>query len=297
MTKLLLDESMPHKDLRQEIKFIDRYLCQYVHNPIFSSIVLIGSCCFINGIQYYEIYTKSQWELIFIQDCIFDFLQNIISLIFILRFCIGKFGNAPIEAALLVLENIGCFNLVFNQNYSLLMTDVSIAFKVFILWQILCPYFILTINLADYINWKIGDCKPKSLLGKNDIVLSFHELLIDTNNNFLPIFIAHSFIIIDLNFTFVTSNWIIFAYKLSIFLLKFYCICRYILYETCYIVYNINFTESYNWIYDDVNANNKCKPFLHANPNLQNRFLLTSVSLCICVNLLYIGSYYINLCP
>mmetsp|Transcript_7327 Transcript_7327/g.9271 ORF Transcript_7327/g.9271 Transcript_7327/m.9271 type:complete len:298 (-) Transcript_7327:218-1111(-) len=295
MSKLLLDEPMLHKDLKREIKFIDRYLCLYIHNPIISSIVLISTCCFINGVQYYDIYVKSQWELIFIQDCIFDLLQNIINLIFILRFCMGKFGNTPMEVLLLMIENIGCFNLVFNQRYSLLMTNVNIVLKVFILWQILCPYFILTINLADYINWKIRDYKPQSLLDNNDVVLSFYELLIDTNNNFLPIFIAHSFVLIDLNFTFVTSEWIIFAYKISIFLLKFYCICRYILYETCYIVYNINFTECYEWIYNEVNANNKSQFFLNSNRNIQNKFLLAGVGICIGVNVLYIGSYYINL--
>lgn len=293
MTKSILDiDTEAKRDMSTEIRFIDKYLCNYILNPTICTIGLIGSCIFIHGIQFYKIFYNSQWGLIFIQDYLLDLLQNIISLIFVLRFCMGWFGDIKTEVLLLVFENIGCINLVFNNEYSLLFTDISIIFKVFILWQILCPYFILAINLMDYMKKRVRYQEPKSLLNHSSRIFTLRELLIDTNNNFLPIFIAHSFIIINTNFPFVTSVWVIYAYKFSIFLLKFYCICRYILYETCFIIYNLTFVEYYNWMYDDVAAYNSSN-IVSKLTKYRHSFLLSGISLCIGMNVLYILSFYL----
>lgn len=260
----------------------------FITNPIISTIVLIGSVCFINGVLFYWIYSRSQWELIFVEDYMSDLLQNIISLVFIIRFHMDKFGDTKVEVMLLIFENIGCFKLIFNSNYSVLVTDMNICFKILTLWQILYPYFIVIMNLIDYMNWKDRKNNSKSLPGSRRI-FTFHELLVDTNNNFLPIYIAHSLIIINFSFPFATFELIVYAYKISILLLKFYCIYGYVLYE-------INSIEYYNWTYDDVNCNNESRSIFSVTKHGQNIFLLIGIGLCIGIDLLYIGTFYISAC-
>lgn len=293
LEKAILDEP-PTTDLSKEIKFLDKYLCQYLHNPIVSSAIIVGTCCAINLTQYLKISARSQWELIFVNDYVLDLLQNLINLVFVLRYSMGKFGSVHQEMTLLVLENIGCINLVFNSRYSLLTTNINGLLKAFILWQILCPYFILTINFIDYVNWKFSLQKPRSLVDNNDKMVTFHELLVDTNNNYLPIFIAHSFIILNFNFPFVSNEWLIFVYKIAVFLLKFYCIYRYILYETCVIVYNVSFTNNYCSVYEDVNSSTKQNNIGKWFKDYQHYFILSGIGVCIGFNFLFIGSFYLS---
>jgi hypothetical protein len=193
-------------------------------------------------------------------------------------------SETKVEMMLLIFENIACFKLVFNSNYSVLVTELNICFKILTLWQILYPYFIVIMNLMDYMNWKDRNHNSKLMPGSRRI-LTFHELLVDTNNNFLPIYIAHSLIIINFSFPFATL--IVYAYKFSIHLLKFYCIYGYVLYE-------INSIEYYNWTYDDVDCNNESRSIFSVTKHGQHIFLLIGIGLCIGIDSLYIGTFYIS---
>lgn len=98
-----------------------------------------------------------------------------------------------------------------------------------------------------------------SLSDNSQKIFTLHELLVDTNNNFLRAFIAHSLIMINFSFPFAALGWVLTYYQISIFLLKLYCIYGYVLYEVYYAEIDFNYIEHYNWDYADVNNNDKAR--------------------------------------
>ncbi|KAK6454235.1 uncharacterized protein RJT20DRAFT_57258 [Scheffersomyces xylosifermentans] len=226
------------------IKFIDRYMCRIVHNPIITSSLLIIAICAIQCNQLYYLFTAkyNQPDFIFMEDYMFDIVSNALNILFVLRF--QTKSSAPInvawEAVLFVLQNIGCYNLLFNYEYSILFNyEIKTSLKVCLITQIVFPYLILVINLIDYKN------------------LTPSVFLSDCNSNYLPIFISHSFLYINCNFPYfdsspyeaILSN-IPFIYKVCSFSIKFYCIYGFILYEIALILYDVSDVANYDIFYD-----------------------------------------------
>lgn len=238
--------------VEKQIKFFDYYLCKIIHNPIISSIIIITSISILNISQIIKIQQSNKIDFIFINDYYFDLLQNIINFIFIVRFILNKFKtNLIIESILFIFQNLGCYLTLFNPNVSLLYSNINYVFKVLIVWQSLCPYIILIVNFMDYLKNKNNE--------KHEFDLKF--FLIESNNNFLPIFIAHSYIFINFNFPFLLSSnfqWLIFIYKLYSFSLKFFCIYQFILFELVRIFYSVNSpAKNYSSYYTPVNLSPK----------------------------------------
>ncbi|KAK6464310.1 hypothetical protein DFJ63DRAFT_333882 [Scheffersomyces coipomensis] len=239
----LLEQQQQHGHIYNKyIKFIDSVLCKTIHNPIITSLIILISISLIQSFQISQlITTTSNQSFVFIDDYIFDIISNLINILFIIRF--QYFIRFPLicEIILFITQNIICLNLLFNNNFNILSllnwnSIDSIFFtslKIFLIIQIIFPYIILIINIFDY----------KHSEG------SIHSFLSDCNNNYLPIFISHSFLFINYNFplillssnhplfTCLKSN-LIFIFKIASFSFKFYIIYKFILYEIIMILFN-----------------------------------------------------------
>lgn len=306
MTTLELLRDYPR--VNNQIKFLDKFLCQKIHNPIVSSILLIILISILHTIQLIKMNNLNQFEFLFIKDYFLDIISNVINLIFIIRFSIKKTkknennklnSNIGFEILLFILQNFGCYKLLFDQNYSLLFTNINIIFKFFVIWQYLCPYIILFMNLIDLLkNWISSS--STSLSSSTNDQFNLLDFLIDANNNFLPIFIAHSYILININFPFLFDsifNWLIFFYKLCSFSIKFYCIYQFILYELIVVIYNLkfNYINDYSSFYNSINLDekvsypNKVMTFYN---DYKHWLLIVSSGIVILFDLIYIFIYY-----
>ncbi|ABN64490.2 predicted protein [Scheffersomyces stipitis CBS 6054] len=216
----------------RSIRFIDRYLCRIIHNPVITSTLLMCTIAAIQSNQIYNLYnsTFNSPDFIFVDEYVFDIISNALNILFVFRFQLKsqKQINKTWETLLFIAQNIGCYNLLFSSKYSILFNyEIHSSLKVCLVTQILFPYLILLINLLD---WK---------------KLTYANFLHDCNSNLLSIFISHSFLFINYNFPYFDAPEVLsgtignfpFIYKISAFSLKFYCIYGFIIYEIALILY------------------------------------------------------------
>lgn len=234
---------------------VDGVFCRYLMNPLVAAALAVASYAFIAFSQIRITINLSGLAALTSTGYGTDFLQQLVNLVFIWRFALGPNMNiktlSSLEVLLLVLQEIGCGVLLFCPEYSLFHADISTFFKVIILWQIFCPYFILALNVCDNDDEEESTAvteKPSAQSRLNH----FKTLLIDTNNNFLPIFIAHSFAAVGVDFPIYSDPIAPLIYKAATLSLKVYLIARFILYELVVVIYEMKDLHSYAEIYSSV---------------------------------------------
>lgn len=245
-------------DVHKQVKVLDSYLCRVVHNPLLSSVVILAAVVFLHGAQLWRLTATRLFEFIFASDYVMDLVSNAINVLFLVRFslrnkkgtCQKVRSSLAWEAALFAAQNVGCYVLVFHRDYSLLHSAINPFFKVFIVWQCACPYVILAMNVVELVR--------RDLDITEDVMRDF---VVDANNNYLPIFIAHSYVLINFSFPFVVAGtaWVLVAYKLAAFSLKFYCIYQFILYEVTVVIYGITNVYNYMEMYTPVELQDREK--------------------------------------
>lgn len=211
------------------LKIIHKYFCYGVYHPVFWSVVAIVATVVVNFSQLFHLAVYGNAEFLFASDYIVDLVQVTVSLLFITRFSMGHFFGPVGETILLLLQNIGCGLLLFHHQYSLVYTPISTIIKVFVICQIACPYGIIAINIVS--DW----CKDDD----DKTPANYREFVIDTNNNFLPIFMGHSFLCINSKFPFAVWPVSVTIYKLAQLAIKFYCIHVFCLFEMVLIRHDI----------------------------------------------------------
>lgn len=281
-------------DAVKHVRFIDKYLCEGIHNPVFWTALLMVSAVFILVPQYMALSRKNFWDFLFVNEYIGDLFQQTVNVLFIARFIFGAFGGVALEFLLFLLCNVGCLILLFSQEYSLLYTNIHLFLKLFILWQISYPYVMLFINMFSYAHSKMHLRYSREQTTDDTIRIpaNYRYFLIESNNNFLPIFIAHSFFYINLNHCFIDNQTLISIYRFSNYLVKFYCIYQYILYEVVNIVHGIEFCSDYKMLYLTRDNGISINPS-HGYQIAKKLCLLASTGLCISLDLLFIASFYI----
>lgn len=289
------DDEFPK--FNHQIKIFDYYLCKIVHNPIVSSVVLAASLLVLNIFQLAQFIQTQQFEFLFVNDYYLDLIQNLVNAVFLIRFSSNIPSNVYLESLLFGIQNIACFVLIFNPNYSLLYTDMNYMFKTFIIWQNLCPYIILAMNLFEMVRKSRSNNDIEKLDETQQQPFNLAEFLTDSNNNFLPIFIAHSYLLINFNFPLVFNknlSWVIFIYKLSSFSIKFYCIYQFILYELSVVIFKSPHIKDYSVFYNPIQLNMEKSQYLTFYDNNKNYFLYSTVGLVIMFDLIYIGLYHLH---
>lgn len=239
--------------------FIDVGLCTWIHNPyILSTTILAGAIVLLTMLVYAA--SVDPLSHLPFYDYLLDFLHNAINLIFIIRFpAASKSGLAIIsskfaEWLLLVAQVAGCGVLLFSPKYSLLYSDIHPILRSFMWWQIVCPYFILLLLVGEQ-RWAKRSASEKGQSVRQKWLTG--SLLVDTNNNLLPVFMAHSFAAINVNFAFVSAPFIVCVYKLACFSFKFYLINRYVLYELVMVISDVSQLNSYAELYTPVRIGEK----------------------------------------
>jgi hypothetical protein len=211
------------------LRIIHQYFCNGIYHPVFWSVVAIAATIAVNSAQLFHLAVHGNAEFLFASDYLVDIVQVTVSLLFILRFSMGYFFGPVGETILLLLQNIGCGLLLFHHQYSLVYTPISSIIKVFIICQIACPYGIIAINIVS--DW----CKDDD----DKTPPNYREFVIDTNNNFLPVFMGHSFLCINSKFPFAVWPVSVTLYKLAQLVIKFYCIHVFCLFEMVLIHHDI----------------------------------------------------------
>lgn len=235
--------------IAQYARFINVILCTWIHNPLLACGAILTARFGLLTLQLIK--SSSQlFSHVNVDEYALDFLHNIINLLFVLRFpAAAKDGLSIVssnwsEAILLVLQNLGCVALLWCPEYSLLHSKIHPVLKGFMLWQIVCPYLILALSVVEM---KRGQnySEKMALLPRK---LLTGSLLVDTNNNLLPIFMAHSFAAANFSFPFAPV-WLVITYKVACFSLKFYLINRYVLYELVVVISDVSTLKQYSDLY------------------------------------------------
>lgn len=263
------------------VHVLERYLCNYVHNPIVALAVCLGAFVALQVSLVGAAVSTSHTVHLRLNDYILDLLHHAVNLLFILRFVCGPnvaITSQPIaEWILFVIQNVGCMVFIFCPGYSLLYLNLHVVFKGFMVWQIMCPYLILAMNIAE--GWSSTDDEKNGSTRS-----SLHALLVDSNNNFLPVFIAHSFAQINFNFIFMQGTWVSFLYKCACFSLKFFLIYRFILYELVVVIYNVPNVKTYAELYLPVQIGNPVRHWYHRVSAHTSTILVMTTVICMLVD-------------
>ncbi|ODV79725.1 uncharacterized protein CANTADRAFT_28669, partial [Suhomyces tanzawaensis NRRL Y-17324] len=202
--------------------FVEVYMCRVVHNPVATSVLLLLSGSLVHGAHLQLVVRSQQYELLFAEDYVLDLISNAINLVFLLRFLLQCRFPVAIEAVLFLAQNYGCYLLLTDHERSFLYgSGVLTVLKACLVGQIMFPYLIMVMNLVEWCS-----------VGYKDEPYPF---LFECNNNYLPIFVSHSFLYINTGFPLLADTAVLrnalLVYTLSEFSIKFYCIYKFILFE------------------------------------------------------------------
>lgn len=184
-----------------------------VYNPLVVSLALVCLTTYLQSTQLTQILRSTlQINYLDVREFFTDILSNIINIIFLVRFTAGFRTSMAVELPFLVMQTIIVGYLIYNFKFAF-----DYESGLFIL-QILCPALINIINMQDFFAKTIN----------------FQGLLVNLNNNYLPILLTNSFCLINLNFKLITFNlnpenhyWVL-IYQILLISLKFYCLFQYI---------------------------------------------------------------------
>lgn len=225
---------------------IDTVFCKGIYNPTVWGLVAIASAVAVHTSQLFHLSRYGDAEFIFVSDYLIDMVQVSVSLLFYLRFSMGKFFGPVGETVLLVLQNLGCGLLLFHRQFSLVYSPINPVIKVFVMGQIACPYAIIVFSAMRELRRnrspKVDDeensmgTDPENDDSETSGYLGF---VIDTNNNFLPIFMGHSFLCLNSRFPFSVWPAVVAVNKAAQLALKFYCVHVFCLFEMVLIRHDV----------------------------------------------------------
>lgn len=277
-------------------KLLDLYLCKYLHNPlIWGSLVIIGATL-IYGHELKFCLEAPQIQYLLKDDYVFDLAQNLVTLLFVYRFSLNKTFGLQGECTMFAILNIGLWSLMFDRRISLLHANINLATKLFVWWQIISPFVIFGMNLLEYLKSRCGRVDDGEELYEkqkktDENTPCFASLIKDANNDLLPIFISHSFACINFNFQYNESSMIINIYKVSVLMLKFHCIYRYLLYEVVHVVYDLDETRSYLNLWQ-ISKNTERESFLFSE-SWHIMILLLSIGTCVTFDCIFLLLFYV----
>lgn len=234
----------------------DDILCGKVCNPIAWSLaaVCLGSAITIRLIMATSVNFKAG-ELNLHDTCL-HLIHNVVDLTFITRFPsndkegLAKNRNIVTEGLFLVAQHVGLLFLYFTLNLTFLSGEYNIVFRLFMFCQIICPYAILFLSLSEKY-FTVNKLDEKDSLN----TLQASTILVETNNNLLPIFITNSFAFIRLTYPFVDAPVLLALNKFACFSIKLALIHRFILHDII-VLYGENPTD-YAKLYRPVTLNDK----------------------------------------
>lgn len=277
---------------------LDRLFCTYLHNPFVGCLLVVVSLLRLQHDQLTTAFQMKELAYFDVDDYLLDLFHNVVNLVFIVRFvmslrCLTLRSNVLLEIILLIFQEFGVIVLLFYPKYSLLYSDISVVLRVFIWWQILCPYLILLFNTID-----IGKDKEEVTEEKRQLAsrpsYNILSVVVETNNNMLPVFMAHSFATINFDFPFHEGISLPLLYHIGVISIKFYIICRFILYEIVTVVFNISNLKSFAELYTPVQIGNPKKSWLSGLSRFTTSILLATTFICITsdVGIIVLSKYY-----
>lgn len=207
------------------------YVINIIHNPLVVAALIIFTYGYIQTFQLVELcQIPVLVEDLNVDDYFLDFISNIINLLFLLRFSILARFPFLIELGLFIIE-LGLL-FIFSYNYYLNVVPFTNSWNYIFTnglyyCQVICPLILNLVNVVELYNSNI----------------TFHRFFINSNNNYLPVFLTNSFQLINLYFPifftletnchneFEVRYMFLCAYKILIISVKFYCLYQYILFE------------------------------------------------------------------
>ncbi|EGW30053.1 uncharacterized protein SPAPADRAFT_143909 [Spathaspora passalidarum NRRL Y-27907] len=262
------------------IQVLDLYLSNIIHNPIFTSVAVLISFCYLQCKQWdWLMISSHSFEFIFVEDYEFDILSNIINLIFIFRFVYYIKLNLIGEIALFLVQNFACYKYVLMKDGISFFkdTDMSMFLKSCIALQVIFPWLILLSCIVQRMPW--------------------NKTLVDCNTNYLPLFMSQSFMFVNTTFPLLDNSFKNYEllYKLACFSLKFYLVFQFVLYEFVLINYEHEDVVDYSVYYREVSCFNEKGRQGKSNFNLVKKYAMTVVCLFIIViDLGFIGAVHKN---
>lgn len=243
--------------LSRTVNLVDSVLCTWVHNPIVAVVFIAPIAVYITLKLVVFAAGGHGANFLNTQSLVLDIMHNLVNLLFIIRFpATAKTkllveSTLPAEIALFVVQNAGAFVILTCPSVSLLYSQMHYVLKVFLLWQMFCPFLTMTLSVIESLLAK------KEVLEKETRTSRVRAILVDTNNTFLPVFIAHSFATVNVDFPFAVNLWVLLLYKWACFSLKMYLILRFVLYELVVVLNDMTDSKSYAEFYIPVSIGAK----------------------------------------
>lgn len=261
---------------------LDVVFCKFLHNPWLACCLTLVLFLQLQGRQVLAAWKMGELAYFDQDDYLLDIFHNVVNLVFIIRFVMSlrtltRRTNLLVEGCLLVIQEFGVVVLLFCPKYSLLYSDINVVLRVFIWWQILCPYIILIFSTVDTGREEHTEKGTRSRLPSNYLL----DIIVETNNNMLPVFMAHSFATINFDFPFHDGVLLPILYHVGVLSIKFYIICRFILYELVVVVYGITNLTSFEELYTPVLIGKSTKLRLQALSRFTPSALLLTTIFCI----------------
>lgn len=196
-----------------------------------------------------------------VQDYYLHLIHNLVNLIFIIRFPssdregLNKKRNKAIEICFFVIQNIGIIFFFFSLEYTFLSPDNSMALRIFMQCQIICPYALLAMSFSEkYFLREETEKEEDKTSPKNSI-------LAETNNNLLPIFMANSFAYIRLAFPLADAPVLVILNNFVCFCLKITLIHRFIIHGVVVVINGENIKD-YAELYRPVVLGNRKRTWM-----------------------------------
>lgn len=252
------------------VKVIDLYFSKIIQNPTITCGIVLILFSIIQVSQVREMYIQNHFEFIFEDDYWMDILSNFLNILFIIRFSTNYYTNIVIELAFMVMQNLGyCYLL--TSNYSLLSEDHQKIMIFVIFFHIACSYTIFMSNMFDV------------YCGNNKLI----DALKNSNNNFLPLLLIQSFLLVNITFPLFHNNKLVIAYLAFQFSVKIYCIYQYALYEIALIFYSLAYVPDYSCFYD-FQVKNKSKSLFQTLSNYNSHVIVLTYLVLIFWDVLFI---------
>ncbi|WEJ94561.1 hypothetical protein PSN45_002052 [Yamadazyma tenuis] len=183
-----------------------------VHGPAVAAVALTAVGSYIHVSQLIQLHNHPEdAQKLDANDYAWDIYSSVLNLVFLTRFALNTQLNVAWESVLLVVQFGFLAHNVLTLGIVLTWSWVSVLYYL----QIVCPAVMNVINILDYFRGHMG----------------VTHLMVNFNNNILPVLLTNSFMCINLSFKVYYDTWTMTAYRLLENSLKIYCLYQYILYE------------------------------------------------------------------
>lgn len=250
--------------------------------------VLAAVAISIHMLSWRSIIKWNQFSSISTTEHYGDIVSNLINCFFVLRVSYlshhsaagGGYLNTT-EPIVMILQSLGSLFIMYHPYSVIYDPSFNKVLKCLLVIQLVASWLVALSYLVSH---------PKGC--------NVSQLISETNNTLMPIFMVYSFVLVNVHFPFILEDslhwdsqsigWLVFIYELAIVGTKMYCI-------TIYIIYQIQRDTESDHHHDLEEGKLPCSEVILKKRvlSIKHRVFLFVGALLIVADAVYIGMYYL----